>query len=472
VFVSGHSNPKNEHSGFLHNRDSTVQKAFLAVEGEICRRICCGTIIAIVFDMDVPRKFAKRRRYIRRSLYALTGLSVIALVTVAVSRLKPAVPSIDRRTILAGTVERGSMIRKVRGAGTLVSEDILWVPAEVKGRVRRVLVEPGTLVKADTVILELSDPELELEMLDAQSKLDSAVAQLTTQKVTLEDQYLGKVIGLAQTEANYKQATLNAEVDQKQFDKKLISELRLTLSKTRVEDLERLLEIERRRFEMFCNQTVPAQLAEQQASLRQAMSLCELKQRQIDALHVRAGTEGVLARVTEDKSIEPGQLISAGTVVAKVTNPKRLKAQLKVQEGQARDVRVGLPSEIDTYHGIVAGSVSRIDPTVIQGHVTVDISLEGALPKGARPDLSVVGNIEIERLDDVLYVGRPIFAPAEGATELFKIVDDGKFAIRIPVRFGRASVTTIEVSEGLNIGDQIILSDMSQWDDVDRIRLK
>jgi multidrug resistance efflux pump len=472
VSVSGHSNPKNEHSCFLHNRDSTTQEAFFTVEDEICRRIYCGTIIAIVSNMDVPRKFAKRRRYIRQSLYALTGLSVIVLVTVAVSRLKPAVPGIDRRTILAGTVERGSMLRKVRGAGTLVSEDILWVPAEVKGRVRRVLVEPGTLVKADTVILELSDPELELELLDAQSRLDSAIAQLTTQKVTLEDQYLGKVIGLAQTEANYKQATLNAEVDQKQFDKKLISELRLTLSKTRVEDLERLLEIERRRFEMFCNQTVPAQLAEQQASLRQAMSLCELKQRQIDALHVRAGTEGVLARVTEDKSIEPGQLISAGTVVAKITNPKRLKAQLKIQEGQARDVRVGLPAEIDTYHGIVAGSVSRIDPTVIQGHVTVDISLEGALPKGARPDLSVVGNIEIERLDDVLYVGRPIFAPAEGATELFKIVDDGKFAIRIPVRFGRASVTTIEVSEGLNIADQIILSDMSQWDDVDRIRLK
>jgi HlyD family secretion protein len=422
-------------------------------------------------NMDIPRKFAKRRRYIRHSLYALIGLSVTALITVGVSRLKPAVTSVDRRTIVVGTVERGSMLRKVRGAGTLVSEDILWIPAEVKGRVRRVLVEPGTPVKADTVILELSDPELELELLDAQSKLDSAIAQFTTQKVTLEDQYLGKVISLAQTEANYKQAKLNAEVDQKQFDKQLISELYLTLSKTRVEESERLLEIERRRFEMFCNQTMPAQLAEQEASLRQAMSLYELKQRQVEALRVRADKEGILARVSKEE-IGPGQLISAGTVVAKITNPKRLKAQLKIQEGQARDVRIGLPAEIDTYHGIVPGRVSRIDPTVMEGHVTIDVSLEGPLPKGARPDLSVTGTIEIERLDDVLYIGRPIFASADSTVELFKLVDEDKFAIRVRVRFGRVSVTTIEILEGLEVNDTIILSDISQWDDVDRIRLK
>jgi multidrug resistance efflux pump len=400
------------------------------------------------------------------------GLSAIALITVGVSRLKPAVPSVDRRTILVGTVERGSMLRQVRGAGTLLSEDILWVPAEVKGRVLRVLVEPGTSVKADTVILELTAPELELELLDARSKLDSAMAASSAHKVGLEDQYLGMVASLALREGNYKQAKLSAEVDQKQFDKKLISELYLTRSKAQVEESQKLLEIDRMRFDMFCNQTVPAQMAEQEASLRQAISFYELKQRQIEALRVRAGTEGVLARVREDESIEPGQLVSAGTVVAKITNPNRLKAQLRIQEGQARDVRIGLPAEIDTYHGIVAGNVSRIDPTVIQGHVTVDISLKGALPKGAKPDLSVTGTVEIERLDDAIYAGRPIFALAEGATELFKVVDDGKYAIRVPVRFGRASVTTIEVSEGLEVGDQIILSDMSQWDDVDRIRLK
>jgi len=394
------------------------------------------------------------------------------LITVGVSRLKPAVPSVDRRSIVLGAVERGSMLRQVRGAGTLVSEDILWVPAQVKGRVSRVRVQPGTPVEADTVILELSDPELELELLDARSQLDSAVAKLTAEQVSLEDQFLAMAANLAQKEANYEQAKLSAEVDQKQFDKKLISELQLALSKTRVAELDRLLQIDQRRFEMFCNQTMPAQLAEQQASLRQAISLYKLKQSQIEALCIRAGTEGVLAPVSEQQTIEPGQLVSAGTIVAKITNPKRLKAQLKIQEGQARDVRIGLPAEIDTYHGIVPGQVSRIDPTVIQGHVTVDVSLEGPLPKGARPDLSVVGNIEIERLDNVLYVGRPIFASQNGATESFQVAEDGKFAMRVRVQFGRASVTTIEVAEGLDVGDQIILSDISQWDDVDRIRLK
>lgn len=422
--------------------------------------------------MDIPRKHAKRLRYIRRCLYALVGFFVIALVTFGVSRLKPAVPSVDQRTIVIGTVERGSMLRQVRGAGTLVSEDILWVPAEVKGRVSRVLVQPGTAVKADTVILELSNPELELELLDARSKLDSALAKRAAEKVGLEDRFLGMVAMLAQREADYKQAKLRAEVDQKQFNKKLISELQLTLSKTNVEELEKSLEINRRQFEMFCDQTIPAQLAKEEALVRQAVSLCELKQRQIESLYVRAGTEGVLAPVKEEQRIEPGQLVSAGTIVAKITNPKCLKAQLKIQEVQARDVAVGLYAEIDTYQGIVPGKTSRIDPTVIQGHVAVDVSLDGPLPKGARPDLSVTGNIEIERLDDVLYVGRPIYASSNSSAGVFKIVDENKFAIRVQVRFGRTSVSTIEVLEGLDAGDQIILSDISRWDDVDRVRLK
>ena len=364
------------------------------------------------------------------------------------------------------------MLRQVRGAGTLVSEDILWVPAEVKGRVTRVLVLPGTHVKADTVILELTDAELELELLDAQSKLDSAMAKLTAQKVNLEDQYLGKVASLAQKQAGYKEARIKTEVEQKQFDKKLISQLQLSLSKTRVEEMEKSLEIDRRRFEMFCNQTIPAQLAEEEALVRQAVSLCDLKQSQVEALRVRAGTEGVLARAKDEERIEPGQLVSAGTIVAKITNPKRLKAQLKIQEAQVRDVVVGLHAEIDTYHGIVPVKVSRIDPTVIQGHVAVDVSLEGPLPKGTRPDLSVVGNIEIERLDNVLYVGRPIYASANSPAGVFKIVDEGKFAIRVNVRFGRTSVSSIEVLEGLDMDDQIILSDISRWDDVNHIRLK
>ncbi len=422
--------------------------------------------------MDIPKKFAKRRRYIRRGLYALTGLSAIVLVTMGVSRLQPAVPSVDRRTIWMDTVKRGSMLRQVRGVGSLVSEDILWVPAAVKGRVSRILVQPGSTVKVDTVILELTNPELQLEALDAQSQLNSATAKLDAQKVSLQDQLLGMEANLAQMEANYEEAKLRAEVDQKQFDEDLISELNLTLSKTRVEQLEKLLEINQKRLEMFRDQTIPAQLAEQEALLRQAESLYKLKQSQVESLHVRAGTEGVLARVKEEENIEPGQLVSAGTVVAKITNPNRLKAQLKIPEVQARDVRNGLPAEIDTYHGIVPGKVSRIDPTVMEGNVTVDVSLDGPLPKGARPDLSVTGTIEIEHLDDVLYVGRPIFASQDSTTELFKIVDNGKFAVRVRARFGRNSVSTIEVLEGLDVDDQIILSDMSQWDDADRIQLK
>lgn len=423
-----------------------------------------------ILNMDIPRKNAKRLRYIRRGLYTATGLFVVAAITVGLSRLKPAVPSVDRRTLWIDAVKRGSMLRQVRGVGTLVSEDILVVPAAVAGRVSRILVQPGTVVEPNTVILELTNPDLELEALDTQSQLDSAKAKRNAQKVSLQDQLLGMEANLAQMQANHKEAKLRAEVDQKQFDDDLISELNLTLSKARVEELGNLLEINQKRVDMFRNKTVPAQLAELEASVRQAESLCELKKQQRESLRVRAGTHGVLAQVKE--KIEPGQQVSPGTILARVTNPKRLKAQLKVPEAQARDVRIGLPAEVDTYHGIVPGKVSRIDPTVMEGNVTVDVSLQGALPKGARPDLSVVGTIEIERLDDVLYVGRPVFASQDSTVELFKLVDNGKFTIRARARLGRNSVSTIEVLEGLDEGDEIILSDMSQWDDCDRIRLK
>jgi len=420
--------------------------------------------------MDIPRKHARRQRITRRSLYALTGLVVVVSISVGISRLKPAVPSVDRRTLWIDAVKRGSMLRQVRGVGSLVSEDILVVPARVAGRVTRILVEPGTPVEPNTVILELSNPELQLELLNAQSQLNSARSKQAAQKVSLQDQLLGMDLTLAQTQANYEEAKLRAEVDQKQFDDGLISELNLTLSKTRVKEMEKLLEINKKRLEMFRTETVPAQLTELEASVWQAESLYKLKQSQIESLNVRAGTQGVLAQVKE--KIEPGQSVSPGTVLARITNPDRLKAQLKIPEVQARDVRIGLSAEVDTYHGIVPGKVSRIDPTVMEGNVTVDVSLDGPLPKGARPDLSVVGTIEIERLDDVLYVGRPVFASQDSATELFKLVDDGKYAIRVRVQFGRNSVSTIEVLQGLNVGDQIILSDMSQWDTSDRIRLK
>jgi len=344
------------------------------------------------------------------------------------------------------------------------------VPALVSGRVTYIRVLPGAIVDANTVILELSNPDLERELLDATSQLNSAKARLSAQRTSLQDQLLGNEASLAQYQASCDEARLRAEVNQKQFEQDLIPELELTLSQTNAERAKRLLEINKRRFEMFEKETVPAQLAELQESVSQAESLCELKRRQIESLKVRAGTNGVLAQV-KDK-IEPGQQIAPGTVLARITNPSRLKAQLKIPEVQARDVLIGLLAEVDTYNGTVQGAVSRIDPTVIEGNVTVDITLNGALPKGARPDLSVTGTIEIERLEDALNVGRPVSASSEGVSELFKVVEEGKYAIRTRVRFGRVSVSTIEVLEGLDVGDEIILSDMSQWDGQDRLRLK
>jgi HlyD family secretion protein len=259
-------------------------------------------------------------------------------------------------------------------------------------------------------------------------------------------------------------------VDQKQYESDLISDLQLTLSKTRVTQSQQLLELRRKRLEVYRTRTMPAQLAEAKAALEQAQSWYRLKCNEIDSLKVKAGTHGVLAQVKE--RIEPGQSVTPGTILAKITNPQKLKAQLRIPEAQARDLCIGLTAEVDTHHGTVVGKVSRIDPTVMEGNVTVDISLDGSLPQGARPDLSVVGTIEIERLDDILYVGRPVFASSEGLTELFKVVEEGRFAVRTRVQFGRSSVSTIEILEGLNVGDEIVLSDTSQWDDCDRIRLK
>jgi HlyD family secretion protein len=420
--------------------------------------------------MDIPRKSAKRMKMIRRGLIATTGMVLVAAVTIGVSRLQPAAPGVDRRTLWFDTVKRGPMLREVRGIGTLVSEDILWVPATVPGRVVRILVEPGSSVEPNTVILELSNPELQLQLANAKSQWESARAKLTAHKATQNDALMQMEADLAQTEADLKDAKLGAEVDQKQFEGELISVLQLTRSKGKVEQFERILEVKKKRLEMFRSQTMPAQLAETEALESQARSDYELKQSEVRSLQVRAGTSGVLAQVKD--RIEPGQSVSVGTILAKVTNPRRLKAQLKIPEAQARDLILGLLTEVDTHHGTVTGKVSRIDPTVMDGNVTVDVALHGALPLGARPDLSVIGTIEIERLEDILYVGRPVMASSEGLTELFKVVEDGRFAVRARVQFGRSSVSTMEILDGLQVGDEIILSDMSQWDGCDRIRLK
>jgi HlyD family secretion protein len=407
---------------------------------------------------------------IRRGLIATTGLILVAAVTVGVSRLKPAAPGVDRRTLWLDKVKRGPMLREVRGVGTLVSEDILVVPAAVQGRIVRILVEAGTPVEPNTVLLELDNPDLVLELFNAKTEWESTVTKLAAQKVQLQADVLTKKADLAGRQANYDVAKLQLEVDEKEYENDLISLQRITLSRASVKQAENLLKINQQCLEMYEKETVPAQLAELEATVRKARSSYELKNKHVQSLHVRAGTDGVLAQIPN--KIELGQSVSAGMVVAKITNPRKLKAQLKVPEAQARDVTIGLVAEVDTHHGTVLGKVSRIDPTVMDGNVMVDVSLGGVLPQGARPDLSVVGTITIEKLDDVLNVGRPVFASSEGPSELFKVVEDGRFAIRSRVQFGRTSVSTIEVLEGLEVGEEIILSDMSQWDGCDRIRLK
>ncbi|MBN2182561.1 MAG: HlyD family efflux transporter periplasmic adaptor subunit [Sedimentisphaerales bacterium] len=429
-----------------------------------------GTAVALVLGMDIPIKHSKRKRIVRRILYITVGLIFIALVSLGLSRLEPASPSVDRRTLYTGVVKRGSMLRQVRGVGNLVSEDVLVVPAAVSGRVVEIFVEPGTIVDANTEILRLVNPELQLQWLDAQSRLNSANAQLAARKTQLQDQSLSMDAEQARMEADIREAKLMLEVDQKQYEDELISELNLSLSKARVEELEKLSEISKKRLAMFRDQTCPAQLAEFEAAVQQAESQFNLRQSQIDSLRVRAGTSGVLASVRE--KIELGQSVSAGTILARITNPKRLKAQLRIPEAQARDVVIGLSAEVDTYNGTVVGTVSRIDPTVMEGNVTVDIKLNGELPEGARPDLSVIGTIEIERLNDIIYVNRPAFASSQSTVELFKLVEEGKYAVRTRVKLGRSSVNTIEILEGLVPEDEVILVDMSQWDEHDKIRLK
>jgi len=420
--------------------------------------------------MDIPRKSRKVRRIVIRVVVGTIALVAIAAITLVLWSLEPAAPSVERQTLLIDGVKRGDIILEVRGVGTLVSEDRLIVPSRVSGRAFRILIQAGTPVEPNTVILELSNPQLELSWKDAQTELSSAKARYNAQKARLLNQQIGYEAGIARTRADVNDAKLRFEVDKKQHEDGLISELTMKLSKSSVEQREKQLEVEERQFDVFLNQTKPAEMVLEEASLERARSLYNLREEEYKSLKIRAGAAGVLAPI--QVPIELGQQIGTGQMVARITNPKRLMARLQIPQGQARDVRIGLPAEIDTYNGVVSGRVSRIEPTVMEGNVTVDVSLDGVLPKGARPDLSVVGTIEIEQLIDILYVGRPVLASADSKVELFKLIEDGRFAIRVPVQFGKTSVSTIEVLDGLVVGDEIILSDVSQWDTEDKIRLK
>ena len=416
--------------------------------------------------MDIPRPDQAKKKRVRRTLYAVGILIVIPLITLGLSKLKPAAPSVERATVWVDSVKRGEMLRQVRGLGTLVPKEILWIPATTDGRVVRRYVLPGTPVKSDTVILELANPELEQSALDAEWQLKAAQAQYNSLKAQLDSQLLDQRAAAATVHSDYTQAKLNAEKDSELAKLGLGAELNVKVSRAKAEALATRDQIEKERLSVSAA-SAQAQLAAQKARVEQLRALDELKKSQLDSLRVRAGTEGVL----QELSVEVGQRVTAGTILAKVAQPTRLKAQIRVPETQAKDVQIGQVASIDTHNGVVPGRVSRIDPAVQNGTVTVDVSLEGALPQGARPDLSVDGTIEIERLPDVLYVGRPVHGQPESTVGLFKLTDDGKEAVRVPVKLGRSSVSTIEVVSGLKVGDQVVLSDMSQWDGFDRIRL-
>ncbi len=417
-------------------------------------------MVDIARSSDVVKK-----KKIRRVLYGAGFLLIIVLISVGVSRLKPAAPSVDRATVWIDTVKRGSMLRQVRGSGTLVPEEIRWIPATTQGRVERILLRPGATVHPDTVILELSNPELQQSVKEAQLAYQSAQANFVNRKQELESALLNQQGDVAGIQASYNNAALNLEAQEKLYKDGLVSEIQLKQSRSAADELKNRLSIGQRRLEM---QTagIKSQIAPQEADVDQRRAAYDLRERQLDDLKVKAGMSGVLQQVP----VEVGQQIGPGTNLARVANPTSLKAELRIAETQTKDIRVGQIAEVDTRNGIVKGKVARMDPASSGGTVGVDVILEGPLPSGARPDLSVDGTIQLERLDNVIYVGRPAFGQENSTVGLFKLTGDGE-ALRANVKLGRSSVNQIEIIEGLQPGDQVILSDMSAQDSFDRIRI-
>lgn len=417
--------------------------------------------------MDIARPEAKRQKKIRRTIYVVAAVILVPLVTFALSKLKPAAPSVDAGTIWPGTVQRGPMLRDVRGLGTLVPETIRLIPAATDGQVQQRYLLPGTPVKADTVIFDLSNPQLQQETLDAEYQYKGAQAMLEQTKATLQNQLMDKRTQAANISSQYRTQEMVKQTKEQLGANGLAPELDVKTAQVQAEELQKENDLAQKEVSTF-EGSIEAQLAVQQSKVDQMRALYELKKSQLDQLHVRPGIDGML----EELDVEVGQKVTMGTVLARVAQPTHLKAQLKIAETQAKDVLLGQKATIDTHNGIIAGHVSRVDPAVQNGTVTVDVALDGALPPGARPDLSVEGTVEIERLTDVLFVGRPVHGEANSTVGLFKIVDDGKEAERVQVQLGRVSVNQVEILKGLDVGDKVILSDMSAWDNYDRVQLK
>lgn len=419
--------------------------------------------------MDVKRPARKNRRRVKLVIYAALSVMAIGLITYGLSRLKPAAPSVARSTLLTDTVKRGQMLRQVHGIGTLVPEDIRQIAAPVEGRVEQKFVKPGEKVSAGTVLVELSNPTLKQAAVDVQYQIKSAEADLNNLRSKLDSDRMAQQASLAQVQSDYNQAKIQLDADEQLAKEGLVPTLTLRISRVKVEQLANRLEIEQKR--MGTNKaSTDAQIAAQQTHIEQLRAQLRLDQEQVDSLQVRAGTDGVLQEVT----VEVGQQITPGTNIARVADPSSLKAALQIPETQIKDVQVGQPASIDTRGGgVVDGRVIRMDPAAHNGTFTVDVQLTGPMPQGARVDLSVDGVIELERLENVLYVGRPATGGggAQSSVTLFRLSPDGQTAERVPVKLGRTSVSTVEVVDGLREGDTVILSDTQQWDGVDRLRI-
>jgi HlyD family secretion protein len=419
--------------------------------------------------MDIARPDVSRKKRRRQIIYIAVGIVLLALVTMGLSRLKPAAPTVERSTVWVDTVKRGSVLRQVRGLGTLVPMEgsIQFLPAVTEGRVDKILELPGAQVKADTVLLEMSNPQLTQEALDAEWKLKAAEADYKNLQVQLASQVLAQKSLSAQAQSEYSQAKMQSDIDTELAKLGVISQLSEKVSNQKTQELATRNDIEKQRL-TNSSEVLIAQLQAKQAEVEEFRALADLKKSQLDRLRVRAGIDGVL----QEQTLKIGQFVTPGTTLAKVVQPQRLKAELKIAETQAKDIQLGQPASVDTHNGVIPGHVVRIDPSVVNGTVTVDVALDSALPQGARPDLSVDGTIDLEKMQNVLYVGRPAFGQEQSTVGMFKLEPDGSNAVRAQVKLGRSSVNTVEILQGLKEGDQVILSDMSRWDNFDRIRLE
>jgi HlyD family secretion protein len=419
--------------------------------------------------MDISRPDIKQKKTRRQWIAAGVGILVLAGVAFFVTRLKPASPTVDRATVWTDTVKRGPLLRQVRGPGTLVPREdkIRLIPAETEATVVRIRVLPGAKVEPNTLLMDLVDPQVQQELLDAQLQLKAALADLTNVRAKLQSDLMTQRAAAATVGADHSQAQLQSQTDKSLYDLGVISGLTYSASKGKADELTTRDDLEKQRL-MLNEKAIETQIAVQQTKVQQAQALLGLKQKQLDALSVRAGISGVLV----DLPHQVGEHVAPGTTLAKVVQPDQLKASLKIAETQARDIQIGQPAEVDTHNGVIPGKVMRVELAVVNGTVTVDVELTGALPQGARPDLSVDGTIDLDRMANVVYVGRPAFGNENSTISLFKLSTDGKAAVRVPVKVGRASVNSIQVIEGLQDGDTVILSDMSRWDSTDRIRLE